>query len=262
MRSSPAAPTSAGRAGSPRAASPPSTPTSRPIPARPGKLALQYWFFYAFNDFNNTHEGDWEMIQLVFDADDAEEALGEEPVEVGYSSHEGAERADWDDDKLELVDGDAPGRLPGGRLAREQVHRRALPRQLGGGGRRLRRHARPARRAQAASSTTIPSDPAAAAGSVPLDHLRGALGRAAEGVLQRADRPEHEDAVDDADQWSEDWRDRSYAVPTGGVFGTSATDFFCTGVAKGSTALERAPAEPGGDAARHRRRPRAARASS
>ena len=24
----------------------------------PGKLALQYWFFYAFNDFNNTHEGD------------------------------------------------------------------------------------------------------------------------------------------------------------------------------------------------------------
>ena len=36
-----------------------------------GKVALQYWFFYPFNDFNNTHEGDWEMIQLVFDAPDA-----------------------------------------------------------------------------------------------------------------------------------------------------------------------------------------------
>ena len=42
----------------------------------PGKLALQYWFFYPFNDFNNTHEGDWEMIQLVFDASDARAALG------------------------------------------------------------------------------------------------------------------------------------------------------------------------------------------
>ena len=38
----------------------------------PDKLALQYWFFYPFNDFNNTHEGDWEMIQLVFDEGDAE----------------------------------------------------------------------------------------------------------------------------------------------------------------------------------------------
>ena len=25
-------------------------------------IALQYWFFYYFNDFNNLHEGDWEMI--------------------------------------------------------------------------------------------------------------------------------------------------------------------------------------------------------
>ena len=77
-------------------------------PRPPGKLALQYWFFYPFNDFNNTHEGDWEMIQLVFDAADAAEALAEEPVEVGYSSHEGAERAAWDDEKLEIVDGTHP----------------------------------------------------------------------------------------------------------------------------------------------------------
>ncbi|HLN14112.1 MAG TPA: hypothetical protein VK587_13030, partial [bacterium] len=27
----------------------------------PGRLALQYWFFYVFNDWVNTHEGDWEM---------------------------------------------------------------------------------------------------------------------------------------------------------------------------------------------------------
>ena len=42
---------------------------------RPGKLALQYWFFYYFNDFANVHEGDWEMAQLVFHADTPEQAL-------------------------------------------------------------------------------------------------------------------------------------------------------------------------------------------
>ena len=59
-------------------------------PGPPGKLALQYWLFYAYNDWNNLHEGDWEMIQLVFDATSAQEALSQEPVEVGYSQHEGA----------------------------------------------------------------------------------------------------------------------------------------------------------------------------
>jgi hypothetical protein len=77
-------------------------------PGHPGKLALQYWFFYPFNEFNNLHEGDWEMIQLVFEADDAAEALTEDPVSVGYSSHEGAERAEWGADKLEVVDDTHP----------------------------------------------------------------------------------------------------------------------------------------------------------
>jgi len=48
------------------------------------------------------------MIQLNFDAPDAGAALATKPVAVGYSSHEGAERADWGDDKLELVGGTHP----------------------------------------------------------------------------------------------------------------------------------------------------------
>src|SRR4029077_5131495 len=75
---------------------------------RPGKLALQYWFFYAYNDFNNKHEGDWEMTQLNFNAPDARAALERTPVEVGYSSHEGAENSAWDDPKLARVDGTHP----------------------------------------------------------------------------------------------------------------------------------------------------------
>jgi hypothetical protein len=38
-------------------------------------------------------------------------------------------------------------------------------------------------------------------------------------------------------EWSEGWRDRSYAVPTGGILGTGATDFFCSAVETGSRGL-------------------------
>ena len=144
-------------------------------PGHPGQLALQYWFFWVFNEFNNLHEGDWEMIQLVFEADDAAAALEEDPVSVGYSSHEGAERADWGDDKLELVGGSRPDRLPGSGLARQQVHGRALPRQLRRARGRLRRHARAARRAPPVVRT-IPSDPAAASAAFPWIGYEGRWG--------------------------------------------------------------------------------------
>jgi hypothetical protein len=70
-------------------------------PSAPGRLALQYWFFWYFDDYVNTHEGDWEFIQLVWDVPTAQEALRTPPVETGYSQHSGGERADWDGGKLE-----------------------------------------------------------------------------------------------------------------------------------------------------------------
>ena len=71
---------------------------------RPGKLALQYYFYWVFNDFVDNHESDWEMVQLTFDADTAEEALTQDPVSIAYAQHEGGETAEWQEDKLELVD--------------------------------------------------------------------------------------------------------------------------------------------------------------
>ena len=151
-RSTRAATTSSGRDGSRTAPRRPCTRTSRPILAAPGKLALQYWFFYPYNEFNNLHEGDWEMIQLVFEADDAAEALGDAPVSVGYSSHEGAERADWGDDKLEVVDGTHPVVYP---AAGSHANKFTEALYLGSSaeaGVGLRRHARPSHRADAPSS--------------------------------------------------------------------------------------------------------------
>src|SRR5262249_46952371 len=46
-------------------------------------------------------------------------------------------------------------------------------------------------------------------------------------------------------EWSKTWRERSYAVPTSGVLGTDATDFFCAAVASGSRGLVSLLRSPG-----------------
>jgi len=65
-----------------------------------GQVVIQYHLYYVFNDFNNTHESDWEMVQLLFDVPTVAEALKREPTQVAYAQHGGGETADWDDDKL------------------------------------------------------------------------------------------------------------------------------------------------------------------
>ncbi|HET9660934.1 MAG TPA: hypothetical protein VFP05_11435 [Thermomicrobiales bacterium] len=67
-----------------------------------GLLYVEYWFYYYFNDWNDTHESDWEMIQLTFNTTSVEEALTRDPVRVGYAQHGGGELADWGDDKLQM----------------------------------------------------------------------------------------------------------------------------------------------------------------
>ncbi len=73
--------------------------------------ALQYWFFYAFNDwrsgFNgaNDHEADWEQIMVYLDRDAEGNAV---PMWAAYAQHDlhGRDlRRRWDDDaQLDLVD--------------------------------------------------------------------------------------------------------------------------------------------------------------
>jgi hypothetical protein len=205
-------------------------------PASPGKLALQYWFFYAFNDFNNTHEGDWEMIQLVFDAAAPAEALGQEPALVGYSSHEGAESAEWGDEKLELVDGTHPIVYPGaGSHANKFTEALYLGNSAEAGvgcddTRGPHREVRPA-------VMTIPSDPDAAGAAFPWIDFEGRWGELQPAFFNGPTGPNDKTQWTEPITWSEDWRDRSYAVPTAGLFGTGATDLFCSGVERGSRAL-------------------------
>jgi hypothetical protein len=205
-------------------------------PEHGGKLALQYWFFYAFNHFNNLHEGDWEMIQLNFDAADASAALETRPVEVGYSSHEGAERAAWSDGKLQ-VDGDThPVVFPAaGSHANKYTEALYLGSSAEAGvgcddtrGPHVELHP---------VVTTIPSDPVAAVREFPWIDFQGRWGQLERAFFNGPTGPNLKTQWTMPIEWSEGWRDRSYAVPTGGILGTGATDFFCVAVEKGSRGL-------------------------
>lgn len=74
-----------------------------------GWIALQYWFFYTYNDWRsgfygvNDHEADWEMIYIYL----SKEAQGElRPEWVAYAAHDfiGDElRRRWDDPEFDKV---------------------------------------------------------------------------------------------------------------------------------------------------------------
>jgi hypothetical protein len=64
-------------------------------------LVVQYWFFYYFNHFNDLHEGDWEGMQIAFDASTPRAALAGGPSEIALFQHEGGEKASWTDSKVE-----------------------------------------------------------------------------------------------------------------------------------------------------------------
>jgi hypothetical protein len=63
-----------------------------------GTTVLQYWLFYEFNLWSlqyppsplvwQSHEGDWEVVTVVLDEDEA-------PVEVAYSQHCTGQRRPW-----------------------------------------------------------------------------------------------------------------------------------------------------------------------
>ncbi|MGH3011017.1 MAG: hypothetical protein ACRDMY_04100 [Gaiellaceae bacterium] len=211
--------------------------------ARPDRLALQYWFYYPFNDWNNLHEGDWEMIQLVFAAGSAEEALEEAPLEVGYSQHEGGERAEWGDEKLEVVDGTHPVVHPAA-----GSHANFFTEGLFLG--------RSAEQGVGCDDTTgptvelrpvarsIPSEPEAGREAFPWIAFEGRWGERQQAFYNGPTGPNLKTQWTEPIAWSENWRDRSYAVPAGGLLGTSATDFFCDGVEAGSNLVLRLVENP------------------
>ncbi len=212
-------------------------------PGFPGQLALQYWLYYVFNDWNNTHEGDWENIQLVFEADDARQALAGEPVSVGYSQHEGSEEATWGEDKLELVDGTHPVVYPAAG-SHANFFESAL--YLGSSAQEgvgcddtssPNFDVRPVVR-------TIPSNATEARALFPWIGFEGRWGELQPSIFNGPTGPNLKTSWTEPISVSNGWRDRSYAVPAGGALGTGTTDFFCSVIGAGSNALRRSVDDP------------------
>jgi hypothetical protein len=212
-------------------------------PLHPGQVALQYWLFYAYNDWNNLHEGDWEMIQLLFDANNAADALAKPPTSVGYSQHEGAERADWGAAKLERVGGTHPVVYPAagshanffdpGLFLGSSASQGVGCDNTNGPHTELHPVVR-----------TIPSEPAQARAQFPWIAYDGRWGELQPSFFNGPTGPNLKTQWTEPVQWSQDWRDRSYAVPSASVFGTTATDFFCRAIGGGSSALVRLVSHP------------------
>ncbi len=73
---------------SPAAGGPPVTVYARVARDELGRVTLQYWALYFYNDWFNKHEGDWEMIQVMLQPDG-------QPRWVVLSQHHGGTRRAW-----------------------------------------------------------------------------------------------------------------------------------------------------------------------
>lgn len=208
-----------------------------------GRLALQYFFYYPFNDYNNKHESDWERIQVEFPAADAETALTIDPDLVVYSQHYGAERAAWGEDKLQL-DGTHPVvYVSAGSHASQFSEGLYLGRSATEGfgcDTTIGPHdeTRPVVR-------TIPADPAAAAKAYPWIGYRGHWGEVGpQRFYEGPTGPNMKQAWERPFAWSAKAREHSFSLPGAEVAGSKAGTYFCTLVSSGSDLFRRFSADP------------------
>jgi len=214
-------------------------------PSYPGELALQYWFFYVYNDFNNKHEGDWEMIQLDFHAGSPTEALGTRPYEVGYSQHDGAERAEWGDPKLQLVGGTHPVVYPALGSHADYFSSALFLGRSASQGVGCDDTVGPSRQLRPPVSL-IPTNPSAYLKTDPWLGFQGRWGERHAAFYDGPLGPNENSKWKAPVTWSKTaWRDAAYTVPAGHSFGLVATDLFCGAIAGGSNLLTAFVADPG-----------------
>ena len=91
----------------------------------------------------------------------------------------------------------------------------------------------------------IPSDPAAARAAFPWIAFQGRWGQREEAFYNGPTGPNTKESWTHPISYQEQkGRDVSYAVPVGGLFGTSATDFFCSTVSGGSEVVRKLADDP------------------
>ena len=206
------------------------------------KLIVQYWFWWYFNDWNNTHESDWEMIQLVFNATSVEEALRQTPVLAGYASHNGGETAKWGSAKLQR-EGDHPLVYPAaGSHAIYFGQHQYIGWGENGSGFGCDNTTAPSTRTPLAA-VLVPDAPTR---DSPLAWVtfRGNWGERLPWTFNGPTGPANSLLWRDPMEGMELWRPSSLYVPSSGSLGPTATGFFCTVSKYGSQLLIRFGTQP------------------
>ena len=204
-------------------------------PADPGKLAVQYWFYYTFNDFTDKHESDWEMAQVDFAASSAAAALRVGPYQVDLSQHAGGERSAWTDTKVQK-DGthpiiyDATG-------SHANYFTRAL--YLGRGAREGFGcdDTRDATQRLELRTVLLPDIPSSASAPYAWLGFQGRWGQRERGINNGPTGPATKEQWLAPIEWADGLRDTSIEVPSGTAFGLSVGNFFCGAVSGGAVAL-------------------------
>ncbi|HWM00617.1 MAG TPA: hypothetical protein VNP20_24965, partial [Nocardioidaceae bacterium] len=211
---------------------------------RPNRIALQYFFYYQFNDFNNKHESDWERIAIEFAAPSARAALSQEPALVAYGQHYGAETASWGDDKLEIVDGTHPVVYVSAGSHASQYSADLFLGRSASQGFGCDSTVGPHRRVRP-SVETIPANMNRAVTMFPWVGYEGHWGEVgSQRFYQAPTGPSQKAAWTKPFGWSASARDRSFAVPGGDTYQDTATGFFCSFVEFGSNVFRQFTARP------------------
>ena len=203
---------------------------------RSDRLVLQYWMFYLYNDWNDRHEGDWEMVQLEFDVGDVESALTTSPERVAFAQHEGAQVSEWTDDEVQL-DGETHPMVFVGEgshasyFSAEQWFGKSAQSGFG------------CDNTRAPSTTVRPSvtmiDDGAAQTWLEFD---GHWGERRPSFNNGPTGPASKSSWSTPVRWvDEEGRRGAVSIPAGG---STVTDFFCAAVAGGSSVMFRAVDQP------------------
>jgi hypothetical protein len=210
----------------------------------PGKLAVQYWLYYTFNDFTDKHEGDWEMAQVDFDASTPRDALKKGPYEVDLSQHAGGERSSWSDAKLEKQ-GTHP-LVYAATGSHANYFGSALYLGRGASEGFGCDDTRDADARVPLQTTLLPrAVPASARDPFAWLGFDGRWGQEEKGINNGPTGPATKDSWSAPIDWANGLRDESVEVPeTPTALGLSATSFFCGAVTQGSIVLNWAIVHP------------------
>ncbi len=200
-----------------------------------GQIVVQYWFYYYFNDWNNKHESDWEMIQLVFDATSAANALKGEPASVAYAQHESGLTLAWNDGKVRKEDGRPAVYVGSGSHATQYRSGIFLGKGEAGSGFGCDDASDPSRRVDP-EVRLIPNDISGPDDPFAWIEFRGRWGQKEGGYLNGPTGPATKDKWHEPLAWQEGLHGSSIKVPQETI-GPNVATVFCGVVAGGSKLL-------------------------